>query len=119
MIFIIMEFSLSSYEKLVNFLIPRKFDMINSVVVNKLGHKMGTFHGDFTIKLNPKVKKILSDDCYNKLVNGETLTFWSMALCSKRKIDLIGLERELEKTFKELTGIKLPGVGVIKTNYIL
>lgn len=114
-----MEFSVSAYEKLVNFLIPRKFDVVDAVTVNKVGHKMGTFYGDFTIKLNPKVKKILSDDCFQKMKSGEKLTFWSIALCSRRKINLIGIERELENSFKELSELKLPGVGIIKTSYIL
>ena len=114
-----MEFSVSAYEKLVNFLIPRKFNVVDAVTVNRVGHKMGTFYGDFTIKLNPNVKKVMSNECYEKLKKGDKLTFWSVALCSNRKIDLIGIERELEKSFKQLAELKLPGIGVIKTDYIL
>lgn len=119
MIFINMEFSVSAYEKLVNFLIPKKFDFVDAVVVNKVGYKMGNFYGDFTIKLSPKVKKVLSDECYQKLVNGDKMSFWSIALCSKRKVDVLALERELQKIFKELTELKLPGLGTVKTNYFL
>lgn len=114
-----MEFSVSAYEKLVNFLIPKKFDFVDAVIVNRVGHRMGTFQGDFTIKLSPKVKKLISDECYQKLLDGGKMSFWSIALCSKRKINIIGVERELEKTFKELTELKLPGIGIIKTDYIL
>ena len=119
MIFINMEFSVSAYEKLINFLIPRKFDFVQSVTVNKVGHKMGTFYGQFTIKFSPQIKKILNDDCYQKLVDGEKLSFWSVALCSKKRPNLIGMEKELEKAFKELTGLHLPGVGIIKTDFEL
>jgi len=119
MIFINMEFSVSAYEKLINFLIPRKFDFVQSVTVNKVGHKMGTFYGQFTVKFSPKVKKILNDNCYQKLIDGEKLSFWSVALCSKKRPDLIGMEKELEKAFKELTGLQLPGVGIIKTDFEL
>ncbi len=119
MIFIIMEFSVSAYEKLINFLIPKKFDFVDAVIVNKVGHKMGTFHGDFTIKLSPKIKKLISDECYQKLLDGGRMSFWSIALCSKRKVDILSIERELEKTFKELTELKLSGIGIVKTDYIL
>jgi hypothetical protein len=114
-----MEFSVSAYEKLLNFLIPRKFDFVASVTVNKVGHKMGSFYGDFTIKLSPKIKKHIDKDCYDKLNQGESLNFWIMAICTKKKLNLIDLEKELEKSFKELTNIKLLGIGIIKTNYIL
>lgn len=114
-----MEFSVSAYEKLINFLIPKKFDFVDAVIVNKVGHKMGTFYGDFTIKLSPKIKKLLSNECYQKLSDGDKMSFWSIALCSKKKVNILGLERELEKVFKELTELKLSGIGIVKTDYEL
>jgi len=119
MIFINMVFSVEGYQKLLSFVIPRKFKFVDKIEVLKKPYvKHGTLYVSFLITTKKGLFDKMKSECKTEKQPGDNLTFWGFVICLGKDYDLIGLEKETQELFNSLSNIKTVS-RVIKTQFII
>lgn len=119
MIFIGMVFSLEGYEKLLNYVIPRKFKFVERVdVIGKPYIKYGTLYASFLVHTKKGTFKKMKDDCKKDKSPGFRTTFWGYVLCLGKDYNLIEMEREFQEIFNKLNDRETVS-RVIKSEFIV
>jgi hypothetical protein len=119
MIFINMVFTIQGYEKLINYVIPRKFKFVDKVeIIGKPYVKYGTLHASFLIYTKTGMFNKMKDDCKKDKSPGFRTTFWGYILCLGKNYNLIEMEKEFQILFNTLN--ERPTVSrVIKSEFIV
>jgi hypothetical protein len=114
-----MEFSANEYEKYLNNFLSRKYGFIQNVNVVSLKLRMGTLHGEYIITTQDGTIKEMTSQCKEKHKVGDKISFWSMAICFRKKFALTQVEKDMELIFWEMLGQPKKTIGSIKTEYII
>lgn len=114
-----MVFSVEGYQKLLSFVIPRKFKFVDKIQV--LGNpyvKYGTLHASFLVTTKKGMFNKMKNECKTGKESGNKVTFWGFVICLGKDYDLIGLEKETQELFNSLSDVKTVS-RVIKTEFIV
>lgn len=107
MIFIIMEITRVGYQKALNSFLPRKYKFIERVEIKRgPGIRMGLFICEILIITNDGFHKNVKDECKDRINIGDVISFWPFIQCLGKRYDLIGLEKDIQMIYTELTGLK-------------
>lgn len=114
-----MEFQIEKYQSYLNEFIPRKYNFIESVEVVSLKLRFGLLQGQYIITTKDGTMRDMTTQCKEKVKKGDRLSFWTMAICFKKKFSLTQVEKDLELIFWEILGQPKKTIGTIKTEYII
>ena len=114
-----MVFSVEGYQKLLSFVIPRKFKFVDEIQVFGNPYvKYGTLHASFLVTTKKGLFNKMKDECKMGREPGDRATFWGFVICLDKNYDLIGLEKETQELFNSLSDVKTVS-RVIKTEFII
>lgn len=114
-----MGFSLPEFEQQLNNTMKSKYAFIEQVDIANLSIRLGVLYGDFIIVTKKGTIKLASLQCKDKIQAGQIISFWTMATCFRKKINLVKIEKDIESTFWLMYGRNQKNIGVIKTEYII
>jgi hypothetical protein len=106
-----MEFSMNQYEQYLSTFLKRKYGFIESVDVVSYGENIVTTQNGTIYEMTPQ--------CKEKHKVGDRISFWSMAICFRKKFALTQIEKDMELIFWEMLGQSKKTIGSIKTEYII
>jgi hypothetical protein len=119
MIFIGMVFSLKGYDKLINYVIPRKFKFVERVdIIGKPYVKYGTLYASFLVHTKNGVFNKMKDECKKNNSPGYRTTFWGYIICIGKDYNLIEMEKEFQTLYNTLNENDTVS-RVIKTEFII
>jgi hypothetical protein len=114
-----MEFSMNQYEQYLSTFLKRKYGFIESVDVVSLKLRMGTLYGEYIVTTQNGTIYEMTPQCKEKHKVGDRISFWSMAICFRKKFALTQIEKDMELIFWEMLGQSKKTIGSIKTEYII
>ncbi len=102
-----MEITRVGYQKALNSFLPRKYKFIERVEIKRgPGIRMGLFICEILIITNDGFHKNVKDECKDRINIGDVIGFWPFIQCLGKRYDLIGLEKDIQMIYTELTGLK-------------
>ena len=114
-----MEFQLDKYKSYLNDFMHRKYDFIDSIEVVSLRIRLGVLHGEFRVITKEGTIKDMTPQCREKINKGDKISFWTTAICFRKKFNLTQIEKDMELIFWEILGQPKRTIGAIKTEYII
>lgn len=102
-----MEITRAIYQKTLNTFLPKKYKFVERIEISRgPGIKMGIFICDILIITTEGFYKNIKDDCKEKFKIGDKIGFWPYIQCFGKKYDIIGLEKDVQMIYTELSGLK-------------
>jgi hypothetical protein len=100
-----MESTAAIFEKTLSNFLPHKYKFIERIEINKGPTvKYSMFILDITIITKDGLIKKLKPECKDKIKSGEVLGFWLFIKCFGKFYDVIGLEKDIQMVYTELSG---------------
>lgn len=105
MIFIFMEITRATFEKTLSNFLSHKYNFVERVEITRGPYiKYGMFVLSITIiSVDGLIKKI-RPECVEKFEEGDEISFWTIIKCFGKFYDMIGLEKDIQKIYSELSG---------------
>jgi hypothetical protein len=102
-----MEITRIGYQKALNAFLPRKYTFVERVEITRgPGIKMGMFICNLKVITKEGFYFKIKGECKDRFNIGDTIGFWPFIQCYGKNYDIIGLEKDVQKIYTELTGYK-------------
>ena len=102
-----MEITRIGYQKALNAFLPRKYTFVERVeIIRGPGIKMGIFICNLNIITKEGFYFKIKGECKDRFNIGDTIGFWQFIQCYGKNYDIIGLEKDVQMVYTELTGYK-------------
>lgn len=101
-----MEITRNTFEKTLSNFLPHKYKFIERVEINKGPYvKYGMFVLSVTLITTDNFIRKMKPECKEKFQEGDIISFWTVIKCFGKFYDIIGLEKDIQKIYTELSGI--------------
>lgn len=100
-----MEITRNTFEKTLSNFLPVKYGFIERVEITRGPYvKYGMFVLSITIITKDDFIKKIKIECRDKFTVGDIISFWTVIKCFGKFYDIIGLEKDIQKIYTELSG---------------
>lgn len=100
-----MEISKTTFQRTLSNFLPHKYKFIERVEINRGPYvKYGMFVLEMTLITKDGFIKKMKPECYEKFEHGDIISFWSIIKCFGKFYDIIGLEKDVQDIYTQLSG---------------
>lgn len=100
-----MEISKTTFQKTLNNFLPNEYKFVERVEINRGPYvKYGMFVLDITIITKDNFIKKTKPECIGKFQSGDIVGFWAIIKCFGKFYDIIGLEKDIQNIYSQLSG---------------
>ncbi len=100
-----MEITRATFEKTLSNFLPHKYKFVERVEITRGPYvKYGMFVLSITIISKDGLIKKMKPECWDNFKEGDVISFWTIIKCFGKFYDIIGLEKDIQNIYTELSG---------------
>lgn len=100
-----MEISKTTFQKTLSNFLPHKYKFVERVEIDRGPYvKYGMFVLELTIITKDDFIKKMKPECKENIQVGDVVGFWTIIKCFGKFYNTIGLERDIESVYSQLSG---------------